>query len=264
MSLTAPLASNQAPRTQHWLQQLQQARQPLSKKELFGKAPNSADNALLAQLLAEGSIVNLAKNQTFALVSREDALGRFAPLSLARQAVLSHLGLGLKPLALTSSTLDKLKGVLPFVRPALRQAVMTLVNEGQLIAFKHGNTSLVMGVAGVRHQLAQVGAELVVQAEPAAEPATLSAQALRQAYAQVLPAGGSMVEIGALHRALGGELAELHAVLRQLLAERQLFLILGEPSLLPQADRAAALLHEGRRYHCVELRLPSSFPLHHE
>lgn len=257
MEFIAPQTRSLHPRAQHWLHLLQQASQPLSKKALFGKASNPADNALLAQLLAEGTLVNLACNQSFALVTHTDAQGRFAPLNLARQAVLTQLGLSLNPLVLTSSTLDKLKGIPPFVRPHLRQAVMSLVNEGQLIPIKHGRISLVIGLAGIEHQLAQVGVELVTRdSTPCTDDparAELDPEALRKAYAQVLPAGGSMVEIGTLRSVLDCELVALHACLHELLAKQEVFLVRGEPTMLSPESIAAGLTVDGVTYYCVEI-----------
>lgn len=248
-------------RARLWLDRLQRAPQPLSQKALFGRSPTPADRRRLAQWLADGRVVNLGSGRAMALVGAAEAQGRLAPLNLARRAVLDHLGLGLKPLALTDHSLGQLKGVPGFVRPKLRQAVTALVNEGLLVPLRHGRTSLVVGVAGLRHHLEQTGsvpgltaadAPTGTDSRPTAAP--LTPEALAEAYRRVLPVGGSMVEIGALQRSLGCERDALHALLRRLATERRLFLVPGEPSLLSEADRAAALPHEGRRYHCVELR----------
>lgn len=248
-------------RARLWLDRLQRAQQPLSLKALLGRAPTPADRRRLAQWLADGRVVNLGSGRTMALVGAAEAQGRLAPLSLARRAVLDHLGLGLKPLALTDHGLGQIRGLPGVVRPKLRQAVMALVDEGQLVPLRHGRTSLVVGVAGLRHHLEQTGtaqglsnpsAPARTDTPPTVAPPT--PEALCDAYRRILPTGGSMVEIGALQHALGCERDAMHALLRRMVAERRLFLVAGEPSLLSETDRAAALPHEGRHYHCVELR----------
>lgn len=266
---TRPTPSQPANRTTAWLQTLAQASQPLTLSALFGRSATAADKAGLAPLLACGEVVNLAKGRAFALATRADATGRFAPLNLAREAVLRHLGLGLKPLPLASAALDRF-AVAPWVRPHLRPAVMALVAQGLVVPVKLGNASFVVGTAGIEHHLAQLGASLsrppgepsaeaaaapvaTLAPQPAPQPTLLTEAAVRQAYAQALPPGGSMLEIGALQRQLGCELAALHALLRHMLEAQQLFLVQGEPTVLSAADQAAGLTLDGRRYHCVEL-----------
>jgi hypothetical protein len=199
--------------------------------------------------LAQGTLVNLGTARQMALTTAADALGRFAPRQLACAAVLAHVGLGLQPLALSDTGLAKVR-VLAGVRRHLRAAVADLVTQGQLVPLQLGRHSCVIGTAGLQHHLAQVPTLAPAPALP--DPPTPAR--IRQAYAAVLPPGGSMVELAALHRQMGGDLAALHTALRQMLAEHQLFLVRGEPSVLSAAERAAGLTIDGQTYHCIELR----------
>ncbi len=263
----APSPSLSPTRLQTLLQTLWQAPQPLSLKALFGRTATLADKAHLRHLLASGAVVNLAKPPAVALVAAADAAGRFAPLQLARAAVLAHLGLSLRPLAVSTAGLAKVK-LLACARPQLRPAIAQLVADGQVLPLKVGASSVVVALAGVQRHLAQLGAAAVpVPATPVpaagathvthfthVTDATLAASAaLRQAYAAVRRPGASMVEIGALQRHLGWPLEALHAALGQLVAQGQGAWVRGEPSVLPQADRAAALLHAGQSYCSFEL-----------
>lgn len=230
-----------------WHLRLTQAQGPLSPTALCGHAPRPADRVRLRHLLAQGALVNLGSPRLMALVTADDALGRFAPRQLARAAVLAHVGWGLRPLALSDTALAKVR--LPaFARRHLRVAVADLVAQGQLVPLQLGRQSWVIGAAGIQHHLAQTQASAPAPSEP------LTPARLRQAYADVLLPGGSMVELAALHRQLGGDLAALHTTLRQMLAEHQLFLVRGEPSVLSAAEQAAGLTIDGQTYHCIELR----------
>lgn len=201
-----------------------------------------------------------------ALATREDACGRFSPLQLACKAVLGHLGLSLKPLSLSASGLASVR--LPvFARPSLRQAVAALVTQGQVVPVKMGSLRCVVATAGIQHHLAQQAHLPVMAASHSAAvmPATadvqagvpppiqLSAQTVRHAYAQVLPAFATMVEIGAIQRYLGCDLAALHATLLQMLQAEQIYLVQGEPTLLAPGDQAAGLPVAGITYYCIEL-----------
>lgn len=230
-----------------WHLRLTQAQGPLSPTALCGHAPRPADRVRLRHLLAQGTLVNLGSARLMALVTADDALGRFAPRQLARVAVLAHVGWSLQPLALSDTALAKVR-LLACARRHLRAAVADLVAQGQLVPLQLGRQSWVIGTAGLQHHLAQV------QPPAPARPDPLTPARIRQAYADVLPPGGSMVELAALHRQLGGDLATLHTTLRHMLAEHQLFLVRGEPSVLSASERAAGLTIDGQTYHCIELR----------
>lgn len=243
-----------------WLKALAQAPRPLRKTELLGRRPTRADQARLAGLLSSGEIVNLGSGRAMALATRADAQGRFATRQTARQAVLEHLGLSLKPLPLTNAALAKVR-VVPHARAALRQAVADLVGQGRLLPLRMGAGSVVIGTDGIRHHLAQRGVTPDPvpagrpEPHPAPEtPAAVAPDALRQAYAAVRAPGASMVEIGALQRRLGCGLEALHACLLHMLDRAEIFLIGGEPAVLSPQDRAAGLPLDGKTYHCIELR----------
>lgn len=232
-----------------WHLRLTQSQGPLSPTALCGHAPRPADRVRLRHLLAQGTLVNLGSPRLMALVTADDALGRFAPRQLARAAVLAHVGWSLQPLALSDTALAKVR-LLAVARRHLRAAVADLVAQGQLVPLQLGRQSWVIGTAGLQHHLAQVQ----TLAPAPAHPESLTPARIRQAYADVLPPGGSMVELAALHRQLGGDLAALHTTLRHMLAEHQLFLVRGEPSVLSASECAAGLTIDGQTYHCIELR----------
>lgn len=265
MSPPTQPASDHEDRDEVWLTKLRRADRPLSKSALFGRTGRASDQAQLARLLATGVVVNLARGPVMALATREDACGRFSPLQLACQAVLGHLGLSLKPLSLSASGLASVR--LPvFDRPSLRQAVAALVTQGQVVPVKMGSLRCVVATAGIQHHLAQQAHLPVLASPPAAampaaadvqagvpQPIQLSAQTVRLAYAQALPALATMVEIGAIQRYLGCDLAALHATLLQMLQAEQIYLVQGEPTLLAADDQAAGLPVAGITYYCIEL-----------
>lgn len=265
MSPPTQPASDHSDRAEACLTKLRRANRPLSKSALFGRTGRASDQVQLAKLLATGDVVNLARGPVMALATREDACGRFSPLQLASKAVLGHLGLSLKPLSLSASGLASVR-VPAFVRPSLRQAVAALVTHGQVVPVKMGRLRCVVATAGIQHHLAQQAhAPLLASQSAVAMPATaeaqagvpqpiqLSAQTVRHAYAQVLPAFATMVEIGAIQRYLGCDLAALHATLRQMLQAEQIYLVQGEPTLLADGDQAAGLPVAGITYYCIEL-----------
>ena len=251
-------------RDELWLNTLRQADRPLSQAGLFGRSGRASDKASLSRLLASGEVVNLASGQVMALATREDAAGRFSPVTLAGQAVLNHLGLGLKPLSLSAAGLGSVR--LPvFARPHLRQAVAALGTQGQVVPLKMGSFRCVVGAAGIQHHLAQQtpAPKQAPQAAPVPADAMpenasapiqpVSVQMVCEAYAQVLPMWGTMVEIGAIQRHLGCDLAALHATLRQMLHDAQIYLVQGEPTALSAPDQAAGLPVKGTTYYCIEL-----------
>lgn len=257
MSASGAPAASHDERVSAWLLALSKADTPLSKSALLGRSARSGDSQRLSQLLASGEVVNLAKGPVMALALRDDVQGRFAPLALACKAVLDHLGLGIQPLHLGAAALRRVR-VAPFARAHLRAAVADLVARGQLVPIKWGRHSLVLGSAGLAFFWSQRSGSGVAMPPPPAATAevrggSLSAAAVRVAYATALPAGGSMVTLGALQRALGCSTDALHATLAQMLQAEDVFLVQGEPTVLSDADRAAGMLLNGTHYHCVEL-----------
>lgn len=249
----APAGDTQAHTQALWLERLAQAQAPLTLAALCGRRQaTAADRARLAALLAAGQVVNLAGRRGWALVLAADARGRLAPQRLAQQAVLDHLGLRVVPLALSATALARVR-MPAWARPHTLAAVQQLVNEGKVLAFTLGRHRFVLGRAGLQAQLTQ-------WARPAATspptPESLpddGASQLRRAYQRSLRPGCTMVEIGALQRALGWPLAEVH---RQLLALREqgaVVLLVGEPTVLPAADVGAGLTLGATTFYSVEL-----------
>jgi hypothetical protein len=232
-------------RTLALLQKLEQAAQPLGKGALFGRKPGKADVERLNGLLKAGTVVNLAGRGGFSLVTAADAKGRFAPLPIARQALLDHLGSSLRPLSLSEAGLAAVK-VPAYARSKRREAAAQLVAEGRLIPLKIGRSNLVIATAGVQRYLEQKNPPPPIPSPPPFE------DQLRAVYEATLLPGHSMVELGELQRRLGWSLEVLHTQLRRLRDEQRIRLIVGEPTLLSPEDRAAGLPLDARTYYFVE------------